>query len=301
MIAFSEILQPVLAGVLIYGLAWCLWRYLLSPARFSELPAEKRSKLLREEFLTSEESRQLSESGHLLVRSPRWANRIYRIPAEGRWIDVYDSGRLSMRVCAQQSQRVHAGDDLLAHKFMIEGSEEEYLRSSEVKWRRAAGDDEPGWRRVSNSNGRRNMNMLAKMEGGKAVRGGIYWSFKDGEFITVPNEGGALEQGPDRRYVKVPLPLVLIVGPIMGLAFAFFLPLSGVLALGSVVKQKMQGAKVGAAGMASLQMQPGASYLESKSSSVSAAPETDAAETTGENDKLVELAKEIAERRWREK
>ncbi len=301
MIVFSEVLLPVLAGALLYGLAWASWRWLLSPSRVTGLAAEKRAKLLLEEFLTDQENRQLAESGHLLVRSPHQADRIYRIPAVGRWIDVYDSGKLSLRVCVQQRESIPAGDAVLMHKFMIEDSEEEYLRSADVKWRRVAGGEEPGWRPVSNSNGRRSTKMLARLEGGKVATGGIYWSVKDGEFVTVPKEGGILEKGTGRSYIKVPLPIVLIVGPIMGLAFAFFLPLSGVLALLSVARQKLQGAKVGAAGMASLQMQPGASYLQPTGHSTGAAVGTEAPLTSEEDGKLVELAKEIAEKRWREK
>ncbi len=76
MIAFSEFLLPVFAGVLLYSVAWALWRWLLSSARTFDLPVEKRAKLLMEEFLTDQESRQLSESGHLLVRSPHQRDRI---------------------------------------------------------------------------------------------------------------------------------------------------------------------------------------------------------------------------------
>ncbi len=301
MIAFSDVLLPVLAGVLLYGMAWGLWRCFLS-AQAYELPAEQRAKLLLGEFLTDEESRQLNESGHLLVRSPNWAARVYRIPAECRWIDVYDSGRLSMRMCPAQPQGIPAGDAVLMHKFMIEGSEEEYLKTADVRWRRAAGDEDRGWHHVSNSNVGRSTKMLARLEGGEAVKGGIYWSTKDGEFITVPKEGGLLEKGPGRNYIKVPLPIVLIVGPIMGLAFAFFLPLSGVLALASVAKEKLfSGGKVGAAGMVRLQMQPGASYLEPTAHSASTDAAQGAAPSSEDDGKLVELAREIAERRWREK
>lgn len=298
MIAFSEVLLPAFAGVLLYATAWALWRCLLSPSRPCEMQAEQRAKLLLGEFLTDEESRQLSERGHLLVRSPHRSDRIYRIQGEGRWIDIYDSGKLSMRVSAKQREHIPAGDAVLMHKFMIEGSEDEYLRSTEVEWRRAAGGEEFGWRRASDSNDRRNANMLAKMEGGTTAKGGVYWSVKDGEFITVPKEGGLLEKGSGRSYIKVPLPIVLVVGPIMGILFAFFLPLSGLLVLGSMVKQKLTGAvSTGAAGMASPRMQPGVSYLEPTSQSAEAEA---AAPSAGDDGKLIELAKEIAERRWTE-
>lgn len=300
MVTLPEFLWPAVAGILLYAVAWLVWRWLLSPSRSYELSAEKRARLLLEEFLTDEEGRQLVRSGHLLVRSPHQTDRVYRIPAEGRWVDVYDSGRLSMRICGRLPRTALAGDAMLAQKLLIEDSEDAYLRTAEVKWRHADGDGS-GWRQVSNSNGRRGTAMLTKFEGGEAVKGGVYWSVKDGEFISVPKEGGVLEKESGRTYLKVPLPIVLVVGPIMGLAFAFFLPLSGVLVLASLAKRKLQGAfsagKVGAAGMARLQMQPGASYLEPKAheAGADAAPSPDA-----EDGKLVELAKEIAEKRWHE-
>ncbi len=315
-------LPAVVAGIAIYGVAWLVWRCFLSSTHPYEMQAEKRAKLLLSEFLTDEEGDQLSESGHLLVRSPSRADRIYRIPAGGQWIDVYDSGRLSARIAAALPEGTHAGNAVLMHKFMIEERENEFLGSASVQWHRSVEGDGSRWCHVescgSKSPGRaqatsgcavettraasgRSATMVARLEGGVPASGGVYWSVKDGEFVSVPKEGGVLEGGDGRTYIKVPLPIVLIVGPVMGLAFAFFLPLSGVLVLGSLLKNKLQRAfsagKVGAAGMASLQMQPGASYLQpTGSAGAEGAPQ---GEPEGDG-KIMELAQEIAEKRWRE-
>lgn len=139
--------------------------------------------------------------------------------------------------------------------------------------------------------------MFSKHTGGEVVKGGVYWSSASSEFITVPKEGGILPGPSADRFTKFPLLAVLIVGPIMGLVFAFFLPLSGVLVVGSCLVNKFRGAAApSAAAMASPRMAPGVSYLEKSSG----APAETAAEGE-EKGKLVDLAEEIAEKRWKDK
>lgn len=140
--------------------------------------------------------------------------------------------------------------------------------------------------------------MIRRHVGGEVVKGGVYWSKSAGEFITVPSEGGILPGSSSDQYIWAPLPVVLIVGPIMGLGFAFFLPLSGVLVLVPFLLGKLRGAAApSAARMATPQMQPGVSYLESHSGG-SKGLEASEGEDKG---KLVDLAHEIAEKRWKEK
>lgn len=140
--------------------------------------------------------------------------------------------------------------------------------------------------------------MIRRHVGGDVVKGGVYWSKSGGEFITVPSEGGILPGSSADQYIWAPLPIVLIAGPIMGLGFAFFLPLSGVLVLVPFLLGKLRGAAApSAARMATPQMQPGVSYLESHSAGAKGqeAPEGE------EKGKLVNLAQEIAEKRWKDK
>ncbi len=146
--------------------------------------------------------------------------------------------------------------------------------------------------------------MVTRHAGGEAVQGGIYWSMGAGEFISVPPEGGRLAGGPKDRYVKAPLPLVLIVGPMLGLAFAIFLPLSGLLVLipflASKVRDLLSPGRVSVAHMAGPSVAPGASYLEQRSrrGTVGEAERADTSSPEPEG-KLIDLAKEIAEKRWR--
>lgn len=142
--------------------------------------------------------------------------------------------------------------------------------------------------------------MIAKHVGGEAVKGGVYWSMSAGEFVSIPAGGGRLAGGPKDRYIRAPLPIVLIVGPLMGLAFAIFLPLSGLLVVVPLMAGKLRGAlglgRMSTAHMASQGTQLGVSYLEPRprDRSVEYGSEAEAKDAG----KLVDLAKEIAEKRW---
>lgn len=147
--------------------------------------------------------------------------------------------------------------------------------------------------------------MFTKHVGGETVPGGVYWSMKAGEFIAVPNEGGKLEGGAGHQYIKAPMPVVLIAGPILGLAFAIFLPLSGLLVLlpflGSKLRDAFSSGQVAAAHVASSRMQPGMSYLEAGSKEKDGAEGAQSDFEAEEDDRLVGLAEEIAEKRWQGK
>jgi hypothetical protein len=147
--------------------------------------------------------------------------------------------------------------------------------------------------------------MLNRQVGGEVAQSGIYWNIRDGEFISVPTGGGKLAGGPRDRYLKAPLPVVLVVGPLMGLAFALFLPLSGLLVLVPFLAAKLRGAvssgKVSAAHMASPRMQPGVSYLEPRSGGATKRSSTAENAESEQEGKLIDLAKEIAEKRWQNK
>lgn len=67
--------------------------------------------------------------------------------------------------------------------------------------------------------------------GGTKVKGGFYWDKAEWEMTVVPAEGGTLPGGSDRRYLRVPVVALLLLGPIMGALFVVFLPVIGVYLL----------------------------------------------------------------------
>ncbi len=63
--------------------------------------------------------------------------------------------------------------------------------------------------------------------GGEQVKAGFYWNLREWEANIIPREGGVLPARDDARYVRVPLPVLLVVAPVMGAAYAMFLPFIG--------------------------------------------------------------------------
>lgn len=63
--------------------------------------------------------------------------------------------------------------------------------------------------------------------GGDTVRYGFYWNLGEWEAQIVPKEGGELKGTPADRFVRLPLLALLVLAPLMGAAYAFFLPFIG--------------------------------------------------------------------------
>jgi hypothetical protein len=82
---------------------------------------------------------------------------------------------------------------------------------------------------------------MLKHTGGDAVKKGFYGSIKRWTIELVQVDGGRLPGGPDERYIKLPVLAVLVAAPIMGLAFAVFLPFIGFVMLGAFAWRKLTG------------------------------------------------------------
>jgi hypothetical protein len=63
--------------------------------------------------------------------------------------------------------------------------------------------------------------------GGDVVKAGFYWNLREWEANIIPREGGVLKGAEEARYARVPLPVLLVVAPLMGAAYAMFLPFIG--------------------------------------------------------------------------
>lgn len=63
--------------------------------------------------------------------------------------------------------------------------------------------------------------------GGTKVTKGFYWGVKTWDIQVIENGGGTLPGGPERRYLRIPVIAMLLLGPIMGALFAMFLPFIG--------------------------------------------------------------------------
>lgn len=67
--------------------------------------------------------------------------------------------------------------------------------------------------------------VFKKHSAGQFVQGGVYLQSKAWELVSVPGEAGRLPEGEDSTYYRVPVMLVLVLGPVAGLAFILFVPL----------------------------------------------------------------------------
>jgi hypothetical protein len=68
---------------------------------------------------------------------------------------------------------------------------------------------------------------MLKGKGGDRVPAGFYWNAREWEAQVVPREGAVLNGGGETMYVRLPLWALLVLAPLMGAAFAMFLPFIG--------------------------------------------------------------------------
>jgi hypothetical protein len=106
---------------------------------------------------------------------------------------------------------------------------------------------------------------MAQRIGGTAAKSGFYWNLRKWEMTMIPKQGGILPGGVSEKYIKVPVIGLLFLAPMMGAAYAMFLPFIGFAMLFTFLGQKaLRAAGVGAVGAAATMTQdwrPGESYL----------------------------------------
>jgi hypothetical protein len=64
-------------------------------------------------------------------------------------------------------------------------------------------------------------------KGGTQVKTGFYWSPKAWEMAMIPAGGGTLPGSANHEFFRVPTLLFLVLAPIMGAGYVFFLPFVG--------------------------------------------------------------------------
>ena len=69
---------------------------------------------------------------------------------------------------------------------------------------------------------------MARHQGGDKVNAGFYLNLDSWQVTTLSGEGGVLPGENDARFLRVPLPVLLAAAPMLGAAFAMFLPFIGI-------------------------------------------------------------------------
>ena len=81
---------------------------------------------------------------------------------------------------------------------------------------------------------------MTRYKGGDEVKGGFYWKRGKLDAEIVPVEGGTLPGAADATFVRVGWPLLLVVAPVLGGAFAMFLPFIGIAMLAAYLTGRLR-------------------------------------------------------------
>jgi hypothetical protein len=102
---------------------------------------------------------------------------------------------------------------------------------------------------------------MLRYKAGSRVGKGTYWNFTNGERIDIADEG-VLPGGARTAYFRLPATGIILLGPIVGLLYAAFLPFIGIAMLVKVVIQKTASMAFSSARSgASFGWRPSESYL----------------------------------------
>ena len=101
--------------------------------------------------------------------------------------------------------------------------------------------------------------MLTK--GGQKAVAGTYWNMMNGERVDL-EQAGVLPGDGSAVYIKAPSVVMLAAGPVIGLLFAIFLPLIGIVMSVALVGKKLgEAVASAAAGSVSFGWRPIEAYL----------------------------------------
>ncbi len=141
---------------------------------------------------------------------------------------------------------------------------------------------------------------MLRHHGGTSVKCGFFWNPARWEIVTVPKEGGVLPGGPEHRYVRIPIVLLLVVAPVMGGLYVVFLPFIGfALVFGYAGRRLGEALQRGFAqvmAIVSPAWRPGEAYFAGKRTS-QGHEDTGPSAQTGEEEPLQTLEREIEAKR----
>ena len=105
---------------------------------------------------------------------------------------------------------------------------------------------------------------MLKYKGGEKAGKGTYWNFTNGERIDISHEG-VLPGNRKASYFRLPASGILVLGPIVGLVYAVFLPFIGIAMAVKLIGEKVAGGVLSSArSSASFGWRPSESYLAGK-------------------------------------
>ncbi|MDA8189479.1 MAG: hypothetical protein M0T85_15180 [Dehalococcoidales bacterium] len=148
--------------------------------------------------------------------------------------------------------------------------------------------------------------MFEKYRGGEFAKEGTYLNLREGEFTSIASEGDYLPGTFDQTFIRVPLALVLILGPFLGLLFVVFLPMAVPLVVAMLLvqrlKQKAPQLRDSAIQVTTYSQQPGMAYLHmegaNKEARIDSPPDVaEEIQDGGIEDIIAKLEEDIQKRR----
>jgi hypothetical protein len=124
----SDVIILVVFGLVVAICVALSWRRWNGSQELERRRAQDRAEALLKDMLTAEEYAQLSEYGYLEVRSRSQPTRTYRVPRGPARVAIHERGVAVEVLCVAPVHWLPPSDVVLAHKLMIEGDEQEYLR-----------------------------------------------------------------------------------------------------------------------------------------------------------------------------
>ena len=79
-----------------------------------------------------------------------------------------------------------------------------------------------------------------RRSGGEEVAPGGYWNAHAGEYVRLEQQS-RLPGGADSTYYKVPVMVMLMLAPVLGLLYAIFLPFIGLAMVTMLIARKLLG------------------------------------------------------------
>jgi len=111
--------------------------------------------------------------------------------------------------------------------------------------------------------------LSIKNIGGDSVGIGNYWNFSTGDRVNMDG-AGILPGDKTHTYYKAPPAAILFAAPVLGLAYAVFLPFIGIAMLAAVLLRKMFGGLAQSAyKSAAFSWQPSEAYLAGRKRKIS--------------------------------
>jgi hypothetical protein len=105
---------------------------------------------------------------------------------------------------------------------------------------------------------------MLKFHGEDRVGKGTYWNLTNGERVDIIDEG-ILPGTGKKAFYRMPAAAIIVAAPVIGLAYAAFLPFIGIAMLLKLVGQKIgSGARDAVLGKAHFGWRPSESYLAGK-------------------------------------